>query len=268
MRKPLQEWNPGGKFRLELYLATPDWLQNITPKRLWQGHDRPANSLPTVFPGIPTPKLRRSSVQSNVERAARRMYAEQQVAVTGRTHVPEHGYLPGRVDEQDIDAEVRVASLTVFKFSTPEGAQEAVGALEALQQQNLIKVDDYATVSWPIGSKKPTTRQGRDTVGAAALDGTFWGMLFGLLFFLPFLGAAIGAAAGALRGALTDVGINDAFINSVKSKVTPGTSALFLLSEEAVVDRVAQRFQQLPPHELIASNLSAEQEAKLRAAFA
>jgi uncharacterized membrane protein len=160
------------------------------------------------------------------------------------------------------------AALTVFKFSTPEGAQEAIGVLEALQKQELIRIDDYATVSWPIGDKKPKTHQAYNAVGAGALGGTFWGMLFGLIFFVPLLGAAIGAAAGALGGALTDVGIDNDFINSVKSQVTPGTSALFVLSEDAVVDRVAQGFRQLPPHELIASNLTAEQEAKLREVFA
>lgn len=160
------------------------------------------------------------------------------------------------------------ATLTAIKFSTPEGAQEALGVVEALQKQELIRIDDYATVTWPIGDKKPKTHQEYNTIGAGALGGTFWGMLFGLIFFVPLLGAAIGAAAGALSGALVDVGIDNDFINSVKSKVTPGTSALFLLSEDAVVDRVAQGFKQLPAHELIASNLTAEQEAKLRETFA
>ncbi len=161
-----------------------------------------------------------------------------------------------------------MSALTAFKFSTPEGAQEAVGVLVALQTQGLIIVDDYATVSWPIGDKKPKTRQATNTVGKGALDGSFWGLLFGLIFFMPFLGAAIGAAAGALTGLMADVGVDSHFINSVKSKVTPGTSALFVLSDNAVFDRVVHGFQQLPPHELIASNLSAEDEAKLREAFA
>ena len=55
-------------------------------------------------------------------------------------------------------------------------------------------------------------------------------MLFGLIFFVPLLGAAIGAGIGALAGSMTDVGISDDFINSVKQRVTPGTSALFVLS--------------------------------------
>ena len=88
----------------------------------------------------------------------------------------------------------------------------------------------------------------------------------GLLFFAPLLGAAVGAAMGALTGSMTDVGIDDNFINGVKQRVTPGTSALFLLSSEAVMDRVKERMSGFQG-ELIASNLTSEQEAKLREVF-
>jgi uncharacterized membrane protein len=91
-------------------------------------------------------------------------------------------------------------------------------------------------------------------------------MLFGLLFFVPLLGAAIGAGLGALTGSMTDVGVDDNFINSVKQRVTPGTSALFLLSSDAVTDRIKDGFASFNP-ELIASNLSAKQAAKLREIF-
>jgi uncharacterized membrane protein len=101
-----------------------------------------------------------------------------------------------------------------------------------------------------------------------ALGGAFWGMLFGLIFFVPLLGAAIGAGIGALTGSLTDVGIDDSFINSVKDRVTPGTSALFLLTSEAVMDRIKGELPNAGNAELIASNLSAEQEDKLREVFA
>ena len=99
------------------------------------------------------------------------------------------------------------------------------------------------------------------------MGGAFWGMLFGLIFFVPLLGAAVGAAVGALTGSMTDVGIDDSFIDGVKQRVTPGTSALFLLSSDAVVERVKGAFADTHA-ELIASNLSTEQEAKLREVFA
>ncbi|WP_265523600.1 DUF1269 domain-containing protein [Oerskovia flava] len=161
-----------------------------------------------------------------------------------------------------------MATLTVWKFETPDGAQQAEDALFRLQKQELIQVQDAATVSWEEGKKKPKTRQANSTTAAGALGGTFWGLLFGLLFFVPLLGAAIGAASGALGGALADVGIDDDFIDSVRSKVTPGTSALFVLTSGGVLDRVHDALQAEGfDGQLIQTNLSEDEEAKLRAAF-
>jgi uncharacterized membrane protein len=56
------------------------------------------------------------------------------------------------------------------------------------------------------------------------------------------------------------------FISTVRQKVTPGTSALFLLSSGAVIDRVSAEFNGTDA-ELISTNLSAEQESRLREAF-
>jgi uncharacterized membrane protein len=157
-----------------------------------------------------------------------------------------------------------MATLTVWKFDSPTGADEAIGTLESLAKQELIKVHDAATVSWEPGKKKPKTRQLHSLTGAGAMGGMFWGMLFGLIFFVPLLGAAIGAASGALAGSLADVGIDDDFINSARDKITPGTSALFLMSSDAVQEKVKGAFADRGQPELIQSNLSAEQEAELR----
>ena len=159
-----------------------------------------------------------------------------------------------------------MGTLSVWKFDTAEGAGQAVGTLEDLAKQQLITILDAATVSWPEGAKRPKTRELHNLAGAGALGGAFWGMLFGLLFFIPFVGLAIGAAMGALAGHFSDYGIDDNFINSARDKVTEGTSALFLLTSGAVVDKVVaavkgQKF------EIVQTNLSKEQEDKLRAAF-
>jgi uncharacterized membrane protein len=160
-----------------------------------------------------------------------------------------------------------MATLTAWKFATPYGADDALATLEKLQTEALIAVQDAAVVSWEPGHSKPRTRELHSTTKTGALSGGFWGFLFGLIFFVPILGLAVGAATGALFGSLADVGISDGFINSVREKVTPGTSALFLLSSDAVLDRVGAEFQGTEA-ELISTNLSAEQEAKLREAFA
>jgi uncharacterized membrane protein len=159
-----------------------------------------------------------------------------------------------------------MATLTVWKFADPSGAEQALTTLEGLQKQGLIEVLDGAVVNWPPDKKKPKTRQLHSTTGAGALGGAFWGLLFGLIFFIPLFGAAIGVATGALIGSMTDVGISDDFIKSVRDQVTPGTSALFLMSQNAVVDRVRSAFAGTNA-QLIHTNLSEEQEAKLREAF-
>ncbi|NWF78568.1 MAG: DUF1269 domain-containing protein [Chloroflexi bacterium] len=159
-----------------------------------------------------------------------------------------------------------MATLTVFKFDSPDGAEQILDKLQDLQKRQLITVLDAAIVSWPAEKKKPKTRQLYNLAGAGALTGTFWGMLFGLIFFMPFLGAAIGAAVGALSGSMADIGIDDNFIKEVQTRVTPGSSALFLMSANAVLDRVKEEMQGVSA-ELIASNLSKEQEAKLQELF-
>ena len=159
-----------------------------------------------------------------------------------------------------------MTTLTVWKFDSEGGARNALQVLNRLQKEELLQVVDAAIVTWPADRKKPKTEQLRSLTGAGALGGAFWGLLFGLLFFIPLIGLAIGAAMGALAGSMTDVGIDDGFINQIKQKVTPGTSALFLLSTDAVMDRIKDTFGGLEA-QLIASNLSADQEAKLREVF-
>lgn len=160
-----------------------------------------------------------------------------------------------------------MTTLTAWTFPSTDGAEEMIESLKALQAQQLITIQDAAIVSWEEGKKKPKTRQLNNLAGAGALGGAFWGMLFGLLFFVPLLGAAVGAGIGALTGSMADVGIDDNFINNVKQQVTPGTSALFLLSSDAVMDRVQEALGGRHG-QLVASNLSADQEAKLREVFA
>ena len=160
-----------------------------------------------------------------------------------------------------------MTTLTLLKIPTAEGAGEMVAQLQDLQRQQLITVQDAAIVTWPVGAKKPKTKQLGSSTGAGALGGAFWGLLFGLLFFIPFFGLAVGAAMGALAGHFANYGVDEKFIKEVRDKVTEGTSALFLLTSGAVVDRVVSALKGTK-FEIISTNMSSEQEAKLREAFA
>jgi uncharacterized membrane protein len=160
-----------------------------------------------------------------------------------------------------------MTTLSVLEFNSADGADQALRILQRLQQQQLIKLVDAAVVTWPQSSKGPKTKQMVSTARAGALGGAFWGFLIGLIFLMPLLGLAVGAAAGAAGGALKDYGIDDNFIKEVREKVKPGTSALFLMTAHAVIDRVVAELKSLNP-ELITSNLSDEQESRLRELFA
>jgi uncharacterized membrane protein len=137
-----------------------------------------------------------------------------------------------------------------------------------LVRNQLINLHDAAIVTWPQGKKKPKTKQLQNLAGVGALGGAFWGMLFGLIFLIPFWGMAVGAAIGALTGKFSDYGIDDEFINSVGENVTEGTSALFLMTSDAVRDKVSEVVKQKGwEFEILSTNLSKEQEAQLREDF-
>jgi len=161
-----------------------------------------------------------------------------------------------------------MATLAVLKFDNPTGAQQTLQIIQQLGKQELVTLQDAAIVTWPEGKKKPKTEQLHSLGSLGALNGAFWGFLFGLIFFIPLLGMAIGAAMGALSGKFTDIGISDDFITQVQSEVTPGTSALFLMIAQSTPDKFLEGLKAAPKFEIISTNLTADQEAQLKAAFA
>lgn len=158
------------------------------------------------------------------------------------------------------------STLTVATTPTLGGAEKLLEEVSRLVKLELIKVDDAAIVQRREDGK-PKVRQAANLVGQGALGGAFWGMLIGFLFLAPWLGAAIGAASGALSGKAADFGIDDDFIKTVGQRIAPGTSALFLLTHDAVLDKVAEAVQG-HEFEIIHTNMPAEQEAELREVFA
>ena len=161
-----------------------------------------------------------------------------------------------------------MATITGFKFDTADGASKMVELVQDLDKQQLITLVDAATVAWPEGKKKPKTKHLGDMTGEGAVGGGFWGMLFGLIFFVPFLGMAVGAAAGALAGHFTNYGIDKDFIKAAQEKITEGTSAVFLMTADAVADKVTDAIVDSGlEFELFYTNLSKDQEAQLREDF-
>lgn len=136
-----------------------------------------------------------------------------------------------------------MTAFTVWKFEDPQGAAHASGLLKDAAREGMVKVMDHAVVSWPAGAAHPTTRHGHDDTWRGAGWGAFWGLLFGVLFAVPVVGAAAGAAGGLFARMREGLGITDEQLDRIRAEVTEGTSALFLVTEHADLDRLGERFR-------------------------
>ncbi|HSC50143.1 MAG TPA: DUF1269 domain-containing protein, partial [Gaiellaceae bacterium] len=89
---------------------------------------------------------------------------------------------------------------------------------------------------------------------------------FGLLFFVPVLGMAMGAGLGALFGKLEQAGIDKEFQAQARDLLRPGTSALFLVLEDATAEAA---IRSLSRHggTILKTSLSPEVERKLQCAL-
>jgi uncharacterized membrane protein len=130
-------------------------------------------------------------------------------------------------------------STTAWRFRGTEGADHAVLRLKQLNSQDLIDVQDVAVIRWPQYADAPTAQEHV---------------------------TAPGSKVSSLVSKLKKGSIESSMIESVKTDLMPGSSALVLLSSDAVIDTVARAFQG-EPMELIRSDLSVQQQDRLRAAF-
>jgi uncharacterized membrane protein len=96
--------------------------------------------------------------------------------------------------------------------------------------------------------------------------GGFWGLLFGMLFLIPFAGWAMGAGLGALFGHMREQGIDQDFQQRVRDYLQPGTSALFMVIEQATPDKATAALQQYGGT-VITTSLSDEDTKKLQEAL-
>jgi len=158
-----------------------------------------------------------------------------------------------------------MTTFPVWKFDDPQGAERAVRMLEDAQSNGLVKIDDHAIVSWPAGASQPNTKHGHEETWRGAGWGSVWGLVIGTLFFMPVVGGLAGAAIGALAKATEGAGISREHLESMRSEITEGTSALFLVTEQANLDPLGDRVRMHST--LLASNLTKEERDVLLETF-
>lgn len=134
-----------------------------------------------------------------------------------------------------------MATLTAWKFSSATGADTALETLEDLARRDLIDVLDAIVVRWPEGGSKPETEPEKYRLRRT-----------------PNLDDEEGSEIGLALGA--------EYFRALSANITPGNSALFTLTAEPRMDEVAEAFRGTEA-ELLATNLTPEQEERLLGAF-
>jgi uncharacterized membrane protein len=130
-----------------------------------------------------------------------------------------------------------MATLTAWKFPSATGADGALETLQDLARRELIDLRDAVVVRWPVGSSKPKTDRVRPAAGSDEEEGSELGLALGAEYF-----------------------------RTLSANVTLGTSALFALTTEPRMHEVAEAFRGTQA-ELLATNLTPEQEERLLGAF-
>ena len=159
-----------------------------------------------------------------------------------------------------------MTTFTVWKFDEPDGAARAETALKSGAADGLVTIVDHAVVSWPEGADKPTLHHHHDGPKRGAAWGALWGILGGALFAIPVAGLALGAGVGALAKATAGTGITKQDLERIRTEVGPGSSALFLVTEDADLDRLGERFHGRDST-LISTNLTDAERSTLLETF-
>lgn len=160
-----------------------------------------------------------------------------------------------------------MATLVAIGYPDQGTAEQARDTVARLESELVIQADQVAAISRDMEGKYHVhTTHGGASAGGGAAWGGFWGFLFGLLFFIPFFGLAIGAGMGALFGHFGEKGIDKAFQQQVRDHLQPGTSALFMVIEQATPDKAIAALQQYGGT-VIKTSLSEEDTKKLQEAL-
>jgi uncharacterized membrane protein len=129
-------------------------------------------------------------------------------------------------------------TLTVWLYDSAMGAAAGEVRLKDLQQRGAITVLDAVTVTWVPGAHEPLVGHLRHHTTQAVAKGSVLGALVGSLVLAPAVGAAAGAGIAGLVQKLRGTGIDADFLTELKERLSPGTSALLVLSSDTDVDTV------------------------------
>jgi uncharacterized membrane protein len=133
--------------------------------------------------------------------------------------------------------------LVVGVFTDALKAEQVRLDLLHMQKERLIELDEVV-VAVRETTGKITLHHASHLSLPCALTGGFLGTLVGVILLNPVfavLGLAAGTALGAASCSLTDLGVDDKFVQDLGEHLKPGTSALFALAKGGGADKVVEK---------------------------
>jgi uncharacterized membrane protein len=131
-----------------------------------------------------------------------------------------------------------MTTLTVWRYDTPFGADAGAVRLKVLAERKVLTVHDAVTVAWMPQAKEPVIGHLKHPTAASAGKGSVLGGLVGMLVMAPVAGAALGAGVASVAARLRKSGIDEEFVRELGSQLTPGSSALLVLSSDGKLDEL------------------------------
>jgi uncharacterized membrane protein len=137
-----------------------------------------------------------------------------------------------------------VATIVAIAYPDQGTAEQARATVFGLEEELVLRVEQVALISRDADGRYHvhTSHDGIPTA-SGAIWGGFWGLLLGALFVIPLAGWAIGAGVGARLGFLHEKGIGEDFQQQLRDRLQPGTSALFMVIEQADPDKAIAALQ-------------------------
>lgn len=165
--------------------------------------------------------------------------------------------------------------LGVWTYPDTDGARRLEQRLSDGTAGDVVVLDG-AVVTWLSGRATPQIRDLQGVARTRSFGASFWGLLFGIIAAGPDLAALRGDLHTTLDSSLTGVGISWEVLVDLRRGLQPGSSAVAVICDEALLDEIETastllprrpRLHQAGPVHITRQPLTQRQEAALRRVF-
>jgi uncharacterized membrane protein len=127
-----------------------------------------------------------------------------------------------------------VTALSAWTFGTYDGAANSAAVLRDLVSRGRGRVRDAVVVRWRASARAP--QMSSLTSSDEMRQPQLLDLVVGVTYAVPLLQAALGTGHVEQAGALAGIGVDETFTNKMRDRLVPGTSALFVLSDDDAVE--------------------------------